>query len=511
MKDSIPCLSTCTPKEISQYLLDHRFKGVATEAATFLLQAIDNLPNIEEINEALTSDATTTQQEAQNDDDSDNDENDEESSESTLGSPLKSIPQTTISAITPRSKFTIEMFQKGCTLTNNKLEQISIPSHTVKHVIMFPKREDCMKQPKRSKTKKHKNGDNDNDNNNTIPLPGSMVLIILEEKKVSYRQKNLSQICFQLPQHPSDPLHLPSTSTNYEHNELTSSELRDLIVDTYENQWSDILKSSLGVNHVVRVYNPKLHQDVPTAFQFQSDQGDNNTRLVQGGMPFVKCYSGVNDGVLYPLEEGILFFKPPHFIHRSQLHSISCGRGAGASSRFVDLAITLDDTSDAGDGENNNHESLEFTNIDREELQCLNNYIHNVLIKAMAKDAADDDDKDNNNNDDSDDVVVVKDDDESGATTDADDYVVIEESSRKRKKTKRSASVHARKATKVQLQSPASDDESDDEEDDDFIGVDETYEEDDDDRESFDEEEVDMDYELQEVDDGTDTESDLEE
>ena len=232
----------------------------------------------------------------------DNDDDDEiHISQSTLGLPIKSIPQTTtttqaendithtitISAIAPRSKFTLEMFERGCVFTNNKSEQISIPCHSVKHIIMFPKREDCMKLPKRIKPK---NKTDENMDVVTLPLPGSMVLIVFQENKVTFRQKALAQICFQLPQHQSDPLDIPPTTDDGD--ELSHLEFRNLIKDSYECQWAKILKSSLDVDNVARVYNPKLHQDVPMTFQFQSDKGDKNTRLVQGGMPFVKCYSG---------------------------------------------------------------------------------------------------------------------------------------------------------------------------------------------------------------------------
>lgn len=82
--------------------------------------------------------------------------------------------------------------------------------------------------------------------------------------------------------------------------------------------------------------------------------------------------------------------RPPLFIPRNFLHSIACGRGAGASSRYVDMNITTTD-----DG------PLEFTNINRAEIGVLNNYIHNVLIPAMEKDGQGD--HNNNGGDDDDD------------------------------------------------------------------------------------------------------------
>ena len=66
--------------------------------------------------------------------------------------------------------------------------------------------------------------------------------------------------------------------------------------------------------YLYRAYNPKYHNFERTCgtgsvpYIFQSDDGGNNS-IMQGKMPYVKCYSGINDGVLYPMEEGVLFFK----------------------------------------------------------------------------------------------------------------------------------------------------------------------------------------------------------
>ena len=155
-------------------------------------------------------------------------------------------------------------------------------------------------------------------------------------------------------------------------------------------------------------------------------------------------------------------------MHRSELHSIAVGRGGG--SRYVDLHATLD-------GEDGDTTKLEFTNIDREEMQVLNSYIHNVLVKAMEKDAADDDS-----------MAVLEDIEETDEVDDTDT------SSRKRKSS-RAASVVARKATKHQMESTAqkeatnddddndNDDDEDEDEDDDFEATVKSDDEDDEDSE----------------------------
>ena len=69
-------------------------------------------------------------------------------------------------------------------------------------------------------------------------------------------------------------------------------------------------------------------------------------------------------------------FRPFQFLPRSSLHSIACGRGAGGqnASRYVDLVVEL------------SNERVEFSNIQREEVGVLNNYIQTVLIPAMKED-----------------------------------------------------------------------------------------------------------------------------
>jgi hypothetical protein len=78
--------------------------------------------------------------------------------------------------------------------------------------------------------------------------------------------------------------------------------------------------------------------------------------------------------------------RPPKFLPRSQLHSIKCGRASGGgqnASRYVDLVLQL---ASSGEASNNNNEMVEFTNIQRDEVGVLNQYIQGVLIPAMKAD-----------------------------------------------------------------------------------------------------------------------------
>lgn len=306
---------------------------------------------------------------------------------------------------------------------------ILISPDDVQSVILFPKPEDCGKTAAVAAKKKKKK-------KSVIKIPGDMVLIAFTSKaKILFKKKVLQSVCFQLP----------------EHEESSSSSSSSEDTGTFEEQWATLLNKSLSLDgSLVRVYNPnKKEERLEDRFVFCSDVGDSNTSSTSAGMPFVKCYSGYNDGALYPLEEGILFFKPSQFIHRQDLKSIACGRGAG-SSRYVDLKAILDD------GENT---ACEFTNIEREELKVLNYWIHSVLIKAMQKDADEHGGSESDTSSSKDCKVRLSDvnssdsgDDEGGAG---------------KGKSKRTASKDAQRVTKVDLNTMDAADNNDDEVDDD--------------------------------------------
>jgi len=420
---------TATPQEFVEYLLHRRFENNAAETATFLLQAMDLLPNMEELSAQLMGENNA--EEIQEDK-----TNEDTGGVQCLPSPMQDgeTNEILVSATTPRTKLTLAVHTKGICLTSPKDERIVLRSDAVKHVIFFPKREDCLKKPKTSKDGKH------------ILIPGSLVLIILDDEKVSFRNKNLKQICLQLPQHRSDPIDIHTADPRPSESQLTKA-----CIDTFEQQLIRLFISSLELKAgVYRVYNPKYQNFKELdSYTFQSDDGGMNKSIMQGQMPYLKCYQGVNDGVILPMEEGLLFFKPPMFVHRSELHSIAVGRGGG--SRYIDLHATLD-------GKDGDKTELEFTNIDREEMQVLNSYIHNTLVKAMAKDAEENDGEEN----DGEESAEVEED----ATADNSE-------DRSRKRSRRAASVEAQKAAKREMDSSAqkssgrNDDGSDEEEDDD--------------------------------------------
>ena len=131
--------------------------------------------------------------------------------------------------------------------------------------------------------------------------------------------------------------------------------------------------------------------------------------------PFLRCHRGTQEGVIYPLECGVVFIKPTLFLPAEEIASINAGRGGGSGqTRFVDLIIET-----ASDDK-----AHEFTNIDREELPALQKYVKGYLeARAAAASGAgevdSDEDDDDYNGEDSDESDSADDD----SSDDEDEYV----------------------------------------------------------------------------------------
>jgi hypothetical protein len=257
------------------------------------------------------------------------------------------------SMVTPRlGKVSIQLHQKGLVATRTTDQtKFVVTSKHVTHVLVFSKPEDCkiLVQQGLSNDAKQKK------------LSGCLVLLSLKQAvEIPNKNKTISctQICFSLPAEkktgPVGPALKDGTGS----------------ADGVTERWCQVLETCLCIVTHVR---PGGTGGAFTSFQ------PPGTSTTDGGMPYVNCYMGVNDGVLYPLSEGLLFYKPPRFLPRSQLESIACGRGNQSSGRYVDMIVQT--------RHDHQTETMEFTNIRREENGVLNDYIHKVLVPAMQADA----------------------------------------------------------------------------------------------------------------------------
>jgi len=441
------------------------------DVASFLLTCTSTLPDAEKISEQLLGGGNDDDEEDENMEDAEKkiDKNDTTAIEDTKPAAASSDPQATllqsiqasqqhptfattnneiieVSCINPRGKFQLSIYKSGIILTNPKKPEEVIPiSNNVSNVVWFRKPEDYKKMKQLAKNGGGGSGGKGKDKG----IPGHMILICLEDGTM-FRNKPLKQVCFQLPTYPSQ----------------STAEGSDNSTQLNEKSWWDGLSSSLFTednakkSDIIRVNASMETGKSSNGFVFKS-AGEQGSSSTTEGLPFVGCYQGFNDGALFPLKEGLLFFKPPRFVPRSELASISCGRGAGGS-RYVDMEVKLDvsDDDDQEGKKKKQSDTLEWSNINRDELEGLNNYIHKTLIPAMQMDAdgTNEEASDGNSSNDDDDFAVA----EVVNTSDDDS----EESSRKRRPS-RAASKQAREINKAAL-AGGNDEEDSDEDSDEF-------------------------------------------
>ena len=271
-------LETCSPSAFANYLIQHRFSSNPNEGLSFLEAATKVLQKhcLEVTSQSQTCD--------DDDDDDDDDDND------VLGQALTSTPLET-SLITPRAgKFRIQLHENGlvatkATTTNDKTIQLVLPKGSVSHLLVFPKPEDCQHIVKNK------------------PKPPNAHLVFLKLKEsidFPASKKPIDQVCFALSWNKQDGPTGPATGeTATGWKEATASWKRLLIRSLKGDDDDD---DDNDQKMVVAQIQPMQ------ASPFMSHQTPDQSTTT-GGMPFVKCYHGVQDGVLYPLEEGLLFYK----------------------------------------------------------------------------------------------------------------------------------------------------------------------------------------------------------
>ena len=309
------------------------------EVATFLLNCTSTLPNAEEISAQLLGGGD-------DDEDDDDDEEDEEMEDDAVkgkaeksaenvaedakpaalaevAKPAAVNPQAQllqsiqnsqpnpviaangsneieVSCINPRGKFLLSTYKSGIVLTNPKKrdeEQIPISSANVKHAVWFRKPEDYKKAKQQFGSGGGKKGKD---------VPGHLVLICLDEGDggIVFRNKPLKQVCFQLPSYPP-----PSSSSD--DNAAGGDSSKQLREDDWWNCLNSALFSGTKDGQIIRVgatMDRPGYKAGGGGFVFRSE-GESGSTTTTEGMPFVGCYQGFNDGAMFPLREGLLFFK----------------------------------------------------------------------------------------------------------------------------------------------------------------------------------------------------------
>jgi hypothetical protein len=261
-------LATCTSSALANYLIQHRFHSDPPQALSFLQAATKAVTQHVKDQEAASE---SSQQRTIED----------------LGAALLSTPLET-SLITPRAgKFQIQLHERGLVATklntNNASPnniQLVLPQGSVSHILLFPKPEDCKTIVANNKKSKP---------------PNAHLVLLRVEPPLQFQNKSVNQVCFALSWNKAEGPTGPAGETSG-WKQATAA-------------WRTLLSQSFGgggggdKNNAVVA---QVHPQPPSPFlSYQSSDQSTTT----GGMPFVKCYHGVQDGVLYPLQEGLLFYK----------------------------------------------------------------------------------------------------------------------------------------------------------------------------------------------------------
>lgn len=370
MNDDSSWTSTSTPADVAKHLLD-RFDGDKARTVEFW----------QACRRALEGDPTEAVV-AQVDDEDD-----------VLGESFLSEPPV-LSFMSPRGKVLLEFYQGVVRAMDAKAPTVQawrLKANQVAQVVLFPKPEDCKKDPAKKST-------------------DICLLHLKEPLPVKNQKKPVTQVSFHLPA----ALPVWKTPPNVASEDSTVA-------------WNQVLQQYLqnySSAKTVRVHHPQA--TTPVAFKSYQQDGVSTT---SGGMPFVNCYHGTKDGVLYPLMDGsLLFHKPPFLVPADSMEGITTGgRGGAGNSRYVDLVVQQV----AG-------ETLEFTNVNQEEVEGLQKFL--ALTQTVGGSPMQEDDDD---------------DDEP------------EEQAGSRQRSKRKASADARRINKrIVVSVPVAEEDEDDEEED---------------------------------------------
>lgn len=180
----------------------------------------------------------------------------------------------------PKGKFNV-IFKEDCLILNNTTSgSFIIEWKIINHIILLP-------------------------SPNTSTKDGNNLLFFILNTPILLKTKKQSIFCWQLN----------NSGTNY------STQYGPVHFNGKENEVVSGLTEALFGHPLCR----------PNKTLFQTSTGSS----------FLRCYKGVQEGTLFPLEQGILFSKPSIFIPSKDVGSIEAGRGGSALTRYIDLKVHL--------------------------------------------------------------------------------------------------------------------------------------------------------------------------
>ncbi len=239
------------------------------EATTFLLECTSQFPNVEEISEQLLL----------------KEEEDDRSSVTEKENPSWVLPnnetEICVSCIQPRSKLQLSLSSNQLQLVSSSSKSpkriIQVSSDQVEYIVQFPNPHDCQVHH------------NLNARNGTAKKPAGTIalLVFKKDSPVIDNKKKLTQICMTIPQ---------------ECNDWFSAEICKAL--------------EYPIQRLIQVHCPISH---PIQLSEKHNVFWSETKRI----PFVSCYHHVNDGHVFPLKQGILFFK---YVFIGDIRNLFCFR-----------------------------------------------------------------------------------------------------------------------------------------------------------------------------------------
>ena len=246
----------------------------------------------------------------------------------TSGDVIVEFPETRGTFLTPRGRYTIELYENFMRMRGNKYDY-KIRYDDISRLFLLPKPDDV-----------------------------HMAFVIALDKPIRQGQQRYQYLVLQ---------------TNKEHEEVRVNLDEEALQKEYNGDLQPVMTGSFS-NLVAKTFKviAKKKVFIPGKFANANQQA------------CVKCALRANEGLLYPLEKQFLFIhKPPVLIRFDEVESVEFQRYAGGqgSTRNFDLCVTLKSSSVAGSGA----KEYTFSGIDRTDYTGLYNFLSGkkIVIKNL--------------------------------------------------------------------------------------------------------------------------------
>ncbi|OMH86073.1 FACT complex subunit pob3 [Zancudomyces culisetae] len=154
--------------------------------------------------------------------------------------------------------------------------------------------------------------------------------------------------------------------------------LRDEEKEVVLNLDSETIKDKYD-NQIMKRYEEPLYKTISELFKVfvaKKPIVPDTYRTIHGAQG-AKCSLKANEGILYPLNRGILFVpKPAQFVAYSEINSVvfsRVGSGSASSGRTFDIVINSHTGTD-----------IQFSSFNREEFDGLFNYLKEKNVKVLS-------------------------------------------------------------------------------------------------------------------------------